>query len=142
MATVESGINMLARARRPTASLCILLLALNSAGCHQINQRDAQTVLQSSASADTLKKVVGVTLKDGRDIRFDAKSRALVRGDTLQAQVEKQPVQIPVSDVQRLWVDSVNSTKTSWLVLGILVAAFFALGALAASQMDYGFPPN
>jgi hypothetical protein len=133
---------MLARARRHTASLCIVLLALNAVGCHQVNQRDAATVLQSSASADTLKKVVGVTLKDGRDIRFDAKTRAFVRGDTLQGQVEKQPVAIPVSDVQRLWVDSVNSTKTSWLVLGILVAAFFAIGALAASQMEYGFPPN
>ena len=133
---------MLALARRPTASLCIVLLALNAAGCHQINQRDAQTVLQSNGSADTLKKVVGVTLKDGRDIRFDTKSRALVRGDTLEAQVEKQQVQIPVSEVQRLWVDSVNSTKTSWLVLGILVAAYFAIGALAASQMDYGFPSN
>jgi hypothetical protein len=140
LATVESGISMLAPARRPTASLCIALLALNAVGCHQINQREAQTVLQSNASADTLKKVVGVTLKDGRDIRFDAKTRAFVRGDTVQAQVEKQPMGIPVSDVQRLWVDSVNTTKTSWLVLGILVAAFFAIGALAASQMEYAIP--
>ena len=131
---------MLTPAHRPNASLCIVLLALNSAGCHQINQREAQTVFQSSASADTLKKVVGVTLRDGRDIRFDAKSRAFLRGDTLQAQVEKQPVGIPVSDVQRLWVDSVNSTKTSWLVLTLLVAAFFAIGALAASQMSYALP--
>ena len=131
---------MLTRARRPTASLCIALLALNAVGCHQINQREAQTVLQSGTSADTMKKVVGVTLKDGRDIRFDARTRAFVRGDTLQAQVEKQPVGIPVSDVQRLWVDSVNSTKTSWLILGILVATFFAIGALAASQMSYAIP--
>jgi hypothetical protein len=133
-------INMLAPARRPTASLCIALLALNAIGCHQINQREADPVLQSSASADTLKKVVGVTLKDGREIRFDAKSRAFVSGDTLQAQVEKQAVGIPVSDVQRLWVDSLNTTKTSWLVLGILVAAYFAVGALAASQMSYDLP--
>jgi hypothetical protein len=131
---------MLPPARRPTASLCIALLALNAVGCHQVNQREAQTVLQSSASADTLKKVVGVTLKDGRDIRFDAKSRAFVRGDTLQAQVEKQAVGFPVSDVQRLWVDSLNTTKTSWLVLGILVAAYFAIGALAASQIQYDIP--
>ncbi len=131
---------MLTRARRPTASLCIALLALNAVGCHQVNQREAQTVLQSGTSADTLKKVVGVTLKDGRDIRFDAKTRVFVRGDTLQAQVEKQAVGIPVADVQRLWVDSLNTTKTSWLVLGILVAAFFAIGALAASQMSYAIP--
>jgi hypothetical protein len=131
---------MLAPARRPTASLCLALLALNAVGCHQVNQREAETVLRSSTSADTLKKVVGVTLKDGREIRFDAKTRAFVRGDTLQAQVEKQAVGIPVADVQRLWVDSVNPTRTSWLVLGILVAAFFAIGALAASQMSYSLP--
>lgn len=59
---------MLTRARRPTALLCIALLALNAVGCHQVNQREAQTVLQSGTSADTMKKVVGVTLKDGRDI--------------------------------------------------------------------------
>ncbi len=73
---------MLARARRPTALLCIALLALNAVGCHQVNQREAQTVLQSGTSADTMKKVVGV----------------------------------------------------------ILVATFFAIGALAASQMSYAIP--
>jgi len=131
---------MLARARRPTASLCIALLALNAVGCHQINQREAQTVLQSSGSADTLKRVVGVTLNDGREIRFDAESHAFVRGDTLETQVDKQPWGIPVSDLQRLWVESVDNTRTSFLVLGILVAAFFAIGALAASQMSYALP--
>jgi len=131
---------MLTPAHRPTASLCIVLLALNSAGCHQINRREAQTVLQSSTSADTLKKVVGVTLKDGRDIRFDARSRSFVRGDSLQAQVGGERLAVPVADVQQLWVQSVDNTRTSWLVLTILVAAFFAIGALAASQMSYSLP--
>ena len=128
---------MLLRARRPIGSLCIALLAIQ---CTHIKQQEAQTVLQSSGSEVTMKKVVGVTLKNGRDIRFDAKSRAFVRGDTLQAQVDQQRLGIPVSDLQRLWVQSVDNTRTSWLVLGILVAAFFAIGALAASQMSYALP--
>ena len=128
---------MLLRARRPIGLLCIAVLAVQ---CTHIKQEEAQTVLQSNAGKVTMKKVVGVTLKDGRDIRFDAKSLAFVRGDTLQAQVDKQQLGIPVADLQRLWVESVDNTRTSWLVLGILVAAFFAIGALAASQMSYALP--
>ena len=128
---------MLSRARRPIAYFCLALLAVR---CTHIKQEEAQTVLQSGQSDATMKKVVGVTLKDGRDIRFDAKTQAVMRGDSIQAQVGAQPLAIPVSDLQRLWVESVDNTKTSWLVLTILVAAFFAIGALAASQMSYAIP--
>jgi hypothetical protein len=128
---------MLARARRPIAYLCLALIAVQ---CTRIKQQEAQTVLRSSTGEVAMKKVVGVTLNDGRDIRFDAKSRSFVRGDSLQAQVGGERLAIPVSDVQRLWVQSVDNTRTSWLVLTILVAAFFAIGALAASQMSYAIP--
>ena len=128
-----------ARARRPVASLCVALLALNLVQCTYVKPQEAQTIVRSGGQ-DAMKKVVGVTLKDGRDIRFDAGTRASLRGDTLQAQVEKQPVAFPVSDLQQVWIKSVDGDRTTLLVIVLVVAGFFALGALAASQMSYPLP--
>ena len=127
-------------ARRPVASLCVALLALNVVQCTYIKPQEAQTIVQSGKRDDAMKKVVGVTLKDGREIRFDEGTRASLRGDTLQAQVGKQPVEFPVSDLQQVLIKSVDGDRTTLLVIGMIVVAFFALGALAASQMSYPLP--
>ena len=120
---------MLVCVRRPTASLCIALLALNMVACTHIKRQEAQTVIQPGGGDVTMENVVGVTLKDGRDIRFDQKSRAFVRGDTLQAQVGKQPLAIPGSDLQRVWVQSTSKTKTTLLVIGITVVVLVVAAA-------------
>jgi hypothetical protein len=128
---------MLVRARRPIASLCIALLALNVVACTHIEQHEAQTVLHPGRGDVTMENVVGVTLKDGRDIRFDAKPRAFVRGDSLQAQVGKQPLAIPVSDLQRVWVQSTSKAKTTLLVIGLTVGV---LAIAAAASVGSGPP--
>lgn len=87
-----------------------------------------------------MKNVVGVTLKDGRDIRFDQKTRASVRGDTLQAQVGGQPLATPVSDLQRVWVQSVDGNRTTLLVIGLAAVLLVAFAAFAASQIQYELP--
>ncbi|HEY6090190.1 MAG TPA: hypothetical protein VD771_10430 [Gemmatimonadaceae bacterium] len=127
---------MSVRAHRSLASLCIALLALSQARCTHIKEEEA-AVLQSAGSEAALRKVVGVTLKDGRDIRFDPKSLAFVRGDSLQAQVGKEPLAIPVADVQRVWLKSVDNTRTSFLVSGLLIVALTAFAAIGASQISY-----
>ena len=127
-------------ARRSIGSLCIALLALNGVECTYIHREDARTVIQPGGVSVAMEKIVGVTLKDGRDIRFDKNSRPVVRGDSLQAEVGKQPLAIPVSDLQRVWVQSVDNTRTSFLVTGILVGVLVALAALAASQIQYAVP--
>lgn len=88
-----------------------------------------------------MEKIVGVTLKDGRDIRFDEKSRAFVRGDTLQAQVGKQPLAIPVSDLQRVWVQSISKTRTTLAVIGITVGVLAVVGIVAPSSAREPDPP-
>lgn len=120
---------MLVRARRPVASLCIALLALNVVACTHIKRQEAQTVIQPGGGSVTIEKIVGVTLKDGRDIRFDKNSRPVVRGDSLQAEVGKQPLAIPVSDLQRVWVQSTSKTKTTLLVIGITVVVLVVAAA-------------
>jgi hypothetical protein len=113
------------------------LLALNVVDCVHIKQHDAQTVIQPGGGTVTIDKVVGVTLKDGRDIRFDKGSRPVVRGDSLQAQVGKQPVAIPVSDLQRVWVQSTDRTKTTMLAIGLTVVVL----AIAAAASFSSGPP-
>jgi hypothetical protein len=134
---------MLVRARRPIASLCIALLALNVVECTYIKLEEAQTVIQPSGGSVKMEKIVGVTLKDGRDIRFDKNSRPVVRGDSLQAEVGKQPLAIPVSDLQRVWVQSINKTRTTILVIGVTVvvlavAAAFAAASAVGQALDEG----
>jgi hypothetical protein len=127
---------MLVRARRPTAALCIALLALNPVACTHIRQVEAQGIIQPSGVSVSTEKIVGVTLKDGRDIRFDKNSRPVVRGDSLQAEVGKQSLAIPVSDVQRAWVQSIDKTRTTFLVIGVTVVVLaIAAAAVAASAI-------
>jgi hypothetical protein len=128
---------MLVRARRPIASLCIALLALNVVGCAHIQREEPQTVIQPGGGNVTMDKIVGVTLKDGRDIRFDKNSRPVVRGDSLQAEVGKQPLAIPVSDLQQVWVQSTSRTGTILLVIGITV---IVLVVAAAASLSSGPP--
>jgi hypothetical protein len=126
---------MLVRARRPIASLCIALLALNVVECTHIKLEEAQTVIQPSGGSVKMEKIVGVTLKDGRDIRFDKNSRPVVRGDSLQAEVGKQPLAIPVSDLQRVWVQSVDKTRTTLLVIGVTVVVLAVFAAVVTASI-------
>jgi hypothetical protein len=128
---------MLVRARRPIASLCLALLALNVVDCVHIKHVDAQTVIQPGGETVRIEKIVGVTLKDGRDIRFDKGSRPIVRGDSLQAEVGKQPMAIPVSDLQRVWVQSTDKTRTTMLAIGVAVVV---LAVAAAASVASGPP--
>ena len=123
---------MLIRARRPVACLCIALLALNQAACTHIRQEDPQTVIQPGGKGVPMERIVGVTLKDGRDIQFDINSLPVVRGDSLKAEVGNQPLTIAVSDVQRVWVVSANRTGTDLLVFGALVVALAVVATIAA----------
>jgi hypothetical protein len=127
---------MFRRRRRPVAPLCIALLALSLVQCTYIKREQAQAAIKPGGNEVTFKNVVGLTLKDGREIRFDEKTTAVVRGDTLQSELGKQPLAIPVSEVEQVWVQLVSNNRTSFLVLGLLLAALTAFAAIAASQIS------
>lgn len=125
---------MLVRARRPTASLCIVLLALNVAACTHIKREEARTVIQPGEGRVKTQNIAGVTLKDGHEIRFDRNSRPVLRGDTLQAQVDWQTLAIAVADVERVWVRSIDKTRTA--ILGIV--ALTVIGMISSLASDQG----
>jgi hypothetical protein len=132
----HSGVDMLVRVRRPTASLCIALLALNMVACTHIKREEAQAVIQPVGSNVKMEKIVGVTLKDGRDIRFDRSSPPVLRGDTLQAIFGRQPFVIPVSDLQQVWVQSISATRTTILaVAGVMIVGM--ISSLASTDLGF-----
>ena len=127
---------MLVPVRRPTASLCIALLALNMLACTHIKREEAQTVIQPVGSNVKMEKIVGVTLKDGRDIRFDRYSLPALHGDTLRALVRRQPLAIPVSDLQQVWVRSISTTRTAILAI-VAVTMVGMIASLASTDLGY-----
>jgi len=130
----HSGVDMLVRVRRPIASLCIALLALNMVACTHIKREEAQTVIQPVGSNVKMEKIVGVTLKDGRDIRFDSYSPPVLHGDTLRAIVRRQPLVIPVSDLQQVWVQSISATRTTILAIaGVMIVGM--ISSLASTDL-------
>jgi len=125
------------RARRAVACLSIGVLALNQVSCYRITREEPRTIIPNGGS-DPMERVVGVTLKDGRDIQFDRNSHPIVRRDTIMVDVGKQPLTIPVSDVQRVWVLSVSKTPTVLVVLGAVVIALFIASLIAFQSIDFG----
>jgi hypothetical protein len=123
---------------RPTASLAIAVLTLNMVmvGCTHVKREEAQTAIQPVGSNVKMEKIVGVTLKDGRDIRFDRNSYPVLRGDTLLALVGRQSLPIPVSDLQQVWVRSISPTRTTILaIVGVTIVGMIA--SLASTDIGY-----
>ena len=133
---------MLRLARRPVASLCITLLALNVVDCHKITQQEPRTVIPADGTAVKTDRIRGVTLNDGRQIQFDKDPHASVLGDTLRANVKGQPTAIAVADVQRVWLESIDKGRTTLLVIGTTVGAGAAIGAVFPSphSREVGLP--
>ena len=123
---------------RSTASLAIALLTLNMVmvACTHIKREEAQTAIQPVGSKLRMERIVGVTLKDGRDIRFDRNSSPVLRGDTLLAFVGRQSLPIPVSDLQQVWVQSISPTRTTILAI-VVVTVVGMIASFASTDISY-----
>jgi hypothetical protein len=129
---------MLLPMRRSAAFAC---LALVTGGCTSTRRLDPPTVIQPDGATGR-HRIIGATLKDGRDMRFDVNASTVVRVDTLRTSVARQATLIPLADLQSVWVTSTNVKKTTLLLVG-LGALYLAVGAMAAQSIDYGpWPTN
>jgi hypothetical protein len=80
-------------------------------------------------------RVVGLTTKDGRDVVFD-KQGGYVRGDTVFATQRGEPLQLPLDQVQRLWVRRSDAALTALASIGILAGVVLATVAVAAATKE------
>lgn len=128
---------MLGRARRPIASLCLAVLAFDVVSCHHVVQTEAGPSIPTRAdSTTTTERVVGVTLKDGREVQFDRGTPSTVLHDSLFSMVGGQAYGVPVADVQRVWLEKIDPMRTTMLVIGTTVVAFGTLFAIALATKE------
>ncbi|MFL5483806.1 MAG: hypothetical protein ACJ8AK_16625 [Gemmatimonadaceae bacterium] len=127
---------MLAGVRRPTATLCLVLLAADVSGCHRVTKQSPDIVAASGKGIAPNEHMSGVTLNDGTEYKFDKSPAAFVRGDTIHANVGKQPLGFALSNVQRVWVESLDKGRTSLMVLGVTVGVLGTLVAIAIASKE------
>ena len=80
-------------------------------------------------------RVIGATTLEGRDLVFD-KAGGYVRGDTVFAVMNGEPLQLPLDQVQRLWIRKTDAGKTALAVIGVLGGAFLVSAAIAAATKE------
>jgi hypothetical protein len=131
------GVAMLQRTRRPVAILSLLLLLLNT--CYNVRKQPIGTVIQPNGTVSVTERIVGVTLNDGREISFDRNPSAVIRGDSFYATVNRTTFVIPVSEVQRVWVESIDKTKTTLAVFGNILGVAAAVGIMLATKQSCPF---
>src|SRR5688572_9071213 len=94
----------------------IRLSGARIAGCTTTRHLDPPTVIARDGGTGR-NRIVGATLKDGREMRFDASSSTRVTADTLRTSVAKQATLIPLADLHAVWVKSTDARKTTLLLV-------------------------
>lgn len=120
--------------KRVIAVFALVLMML-----HVFNCTVRKTVRREPAKVakPATEKIVGITTKAAEDLKFDAPG-ALVRGDMLEANVNKRPYQIPIDRVQRFWIErtETSSVRTIGLVAGIAAGTLAVLAIVVAATKE------
>ena len=128
---------MLHRVRRPTASLCmVLLLVVNLVDCYHVTKMNAETVLSPPNGAPDMDNIIGVTTKDGREIKFDQRAKVSLRDSTIVSTIDRQTVIIPVSQLQRVWIQTTDKARTTYAVIGITIGVLAVAAAIAIATKE------
>ena len=129
---------MLKHLRRPVASVCLILLGVDIAGCvtRSVARREPEAIAPASPDAPVKEWIVGVTMRDGREIPFDRRPRATVVADTIHAMVDGAPFAVAFSDVQRVWVARVDAVRTALGTVGVIVGVAAVVAAIAIATKE------
>ena len=120
---------MLRSVQRPIALVLLPLLLFFSTGCSSV-----RSVPAVEAEPPTEDAIEGVTTRAGREIRFDGEG--VIRGDSVHATLEKQPIVIPVDSVQRWWLRRTDAGKSVLAVLGVAAGVILVAGVIAAATKE------
>jgi hypothetical protein len=91
--------------------------------------------IRPSEVRDVGERVIGATMIDGSDVRFDSLG-GYVRTDTVFAMQKGEPVRLPLDRVQRLWVRKADAGKTALAVIGVFGGVFLVTAAIAAATKE------
>ena len=116
--------------KRSSAILLLLGMTLLFTEC---KVRTVQRLTPPEVPHPETEQIVGITTAKGEDVKFDSPG-ASVKGDTLNASVNKAPFQISLSQVQRFWVlrQEVSKARTIGLVAAVAVGTVVVIAAVVA----------
>lgn len=121
----------------------VLIVLLTGSGCsvRKVQRVPATSVPQAGTGKPTADRIVGVTTIKGEDVSFDPPGASIADGK-VHATVKKAPYEIPVDQLQRVWIEhKEHSTgRTIGLVaaVGVGVVAIVA-GVIAATKQSCPF---
>jgi hypothetical protein len=115
--------------KRPIAAVLVVLLSLTGCTVKKVQKLPANAVIQPGKDA-----IIGVTTLKGEDISFDPPGATIASG-TLHGSVKKTTYDLPMDQVQRLWIqrDTISSGRTIGLVAGIAVGTIVIVAAVIAA---------
>jgi hypothetical protein len=122
-------LRLAAMPKRLVAVVLVTLLSLSGCMVKKVQKLPPTTVLQPGK--DT---VVGATTLKGEDISFDPPGATLAN-NVLHGYVKKAAYDLPMDQVQRLWIqrESISSGRTIGLVAGIAVGTIVVVAAVIAA---------
>ena len=118
--------------KRTIALILTILLSLSGCTVHKVQQVPPANLSQPQPPSE---KIVGITTMNGQDISFDKTGPGTIKDGKLSATLNKAPYEIPMDQVQRLWVDkeSISTGRTIGLVAGIVVGTVVIIAAVVAA---------
>ena len=123
----------------PTRTIAMVLAVLLSlSGC---SVRKVQKVPIASVAQPEQEKIVGVTTIKGEDVSFDPPGASIKNG-TLDGSVKKVPYELPLDQVQRIWVErkEISKGRTIGLVAAVAVGTVaIVVGVIAATKQSCPF---
>ncbi len=108
--------------------LSAALLCLSS-GCHTTKLEKVEV---SAVKDPAQEQIVGVTLKDGREVGFDPPG-GIVRNGVIEATVRAVPFTTALADVDRIWLErqEVSTTRTVGLSAAIIAGVAVVVAGIA-----------
>jgi hypothetical protein len=116
----------------------VLTVLLSLSGC---SVRKVQKVPIASVSQPEQEKIVGITTIKGEDVSFDPPGASIKNG-TLDGSVKKVPYELPLDQVQRIWVErkEISKGRTIGLVAAVAVGTVaIVAGVIAATKQSCPF---
>ena len=89
--------------RRAVSVVLTLLLTLTGCTVHKVQQVPTSSVPQPIPAKET---IVEINTTQGQDVVFDKPAGATIVSGSLHGFVKKVPYEIPMDQVQRIWLDT------------------------------------
>lgn len=124
----------------PKRTIAMVLTVLLSVGPGCYN-RKVQKVSPADVPQPEKEKIVGVTTIKGEDVSFHPPGASIKNG-TLYASVNKTPYEVPLDQVQRVWVErkELSKGRTIGLVAAVAVGTLaIIVGVAAATKQSCPF---